>query len=69
MKSLTFRSKSHCSKGAGGKITRVGHICFSHCQIRVDVGLTHLIENRYDTLVSVMLASRCENGTMAILPH
>ena len=45
------------------------HVSFSHCQCRLKVDLIHLIENRYDSLVLVVLASRSENDTKAIRTH
>ena len=44
-------------------------ICTPHYQRRVKVGLTHLIENQYDTLVPVVLASRSENDAIAVGTH
>ena len=46
-----------------------GHICYPHCQSSIKVGLTHLIENRFDAIVSVVLASTCEKDTKAIRTH
>ena len=46
----------------------VGLICSYH-QSRVTVGLTHIIENRYDTLVLMVLASRRRNDTKAVQTH
>ena len=48
---------------------RVGHFCCPHGQSSVKINLPHPIENRYATLVPVMLTSRCEIDTKAIYAH